>query len=229
MALAATQGKRLPALVLFVSEGPYINRADTPELKRKQLAIRNSKSLIFTVSDPRIEDISMALKLFTIQKVNVHGVSPASSKAVNEEQAPYAVVIDTEGKVTGVLGTLIPTKEQILTLLRRSTKPRLDLDVHLAKKRNLVKDVVGLDSKEADLATKRRLVTSDGGNDLAQRMAANIEKLEKEITLMKASIDKQEAAIEAELQRTLRAERKPIDTQEEKPAEPEQPSYQQPD
>jgi hypothetical protein len=205
MALAATQGKTLPALVLFVNDAPLINRADTPELKRKQVSIRNSKSLLFTVADPRIEDISMALKLFTIRKINVHGVSPASSSIVNEEQAPYAVIVDTEGKVTGVLGTAIPTGGQILTLLRKATKPRMDLDVHLAKKRNLVKEVVGLDAKEADLATKRKLATSEW------RMKADIERLEKEIALMQASVQKQEAAIEAELQRTLRAERKPVE------------------
>lgn len=169
-------------MVAFVNEDPQ-GDPRTPEGKLTQIPIRNSVALRQMMTDPRVEDASMALMLFRIVFVNVADVSEAECPAANRTKCPFTVVVDADGKPSKPIGPGVCTKAQLLEALKAAVQPRLDLGAYLEKKRALVKHVVKEDALKAELASK----TSTRGSKLEEELArseAETSAMEKDIADM---------------------------------------------
>ena len=114
-------------------------------------------------------------------------------------------VVGLDGKVVKVLGTLIPTKPQVMDALTRALKPKVDLKNFVLRERDLIRDMMRMDILETNLKTAQAKVAEalGGGPNVGGGLLANsklqVAKFEKEIAALQAQIDKERAAADAEI------------------------------
>ncbi len=174
-------------------------RADprTPEGKLTQTPIRDTVSMRATLLGPRIEDFSMAVRLFRVVMVDLGSVDPASRPAMNKGKCPFIAVVGVDGKTARVLGPGICTKQQILDGMKIALKPKLDLDKYLEKERKIVKDYVKRDALAADIGVKRQLQSEAAtiGSGAASKLGDTLSKAENELARQDAELAKMEAEV----------------------------------
>lgn len=204
--LALRVASSRPAVVLFLNE----SRAPDPRApdgKLLQLPIRNSLSVkaMFTEKGHTDDDLGLCIRLFKIHVVDVAHTPPEVSKAVNRAKAPFVAVVGLDGKVVKVLGTLIPTRPQVMDGLALALKPKVNLRSFVERERNLIRDMMRMDILEKNLLTSQAQLAGalSGGPNAGGGLAANsklqIAKFEKDIAALQAEIDQRRAAADAEV------------------------------
>ncbi len=216
----------VPALVLFHNGTvpQSLDRRKPEDMALYQVA-RDSRSMREMLTDFRIENVSMAQRLFRVVMVDVAAVDPKASPAVNRLKAPFLAVLGGDGKAGKTIGPGIWVKDEILRAMEAVLRPDLSLGKYLEMEHKLVADeLVKYDSLMEDIAAKRRMQEQAAalGSGAAGNLSAAIAKLEEEAVKARSEIEEQKARIdkliaEADANRRKRTRPKEPDPKEEKP------------
>ncbi len=191
LAAKVADGTKRPALVRFINDAALSPRS--PEAKAMQKTVQCSTMLkdLFDVGN---DDICIACKLFRLLTVDVSAVAPESCDLVNQIAAPALVVLDADGKVVQILGPGQIKKGDLLAAMAKAVQPKVNLLQVIAEERNIIKDLLKLDTLKSSLEGKRKqLETAKGGQDT--KLDAEVKRLEEDLEKGEALIQDREAKL----------------------------------
>lgn len=165
----------------------------TPEGKATQKAVQNSRLLV-SLFDIGNEDLCIACKCFRLVSVDVGGIAEKDNVLVNCVKAPCVVVLNGEGKAVGTLGPGPVRKNELLAAMTKAVQPKTDLQKTIAEGKDVIKEVLSIDTLKAALGTKQKTLEASKGGP-SEKLTKEIERLTAEIQARESALQEREAKL----------------------------------